>query len=79
MRLITKSNASPAGGAQMKTIVMPRWIRRPQMGVLKGRFCMTMLGNGVMPSLASSWITRAFDGDVSSLTARSYIYGSGRG
>lgn len=48
------------------------------MGVLKGRFCMTMLGNGVMPSLASSWITRAFDCDVSSLTPHSYIY-VGRG
>lgn len=44
----------------MNNTVTPKWMSRPQMGVLKGRFCMKSVGKGVMPSLASSWITRAF-------------------
>lgn len=43
----------------MKRIVTPKWMARPKMGVLNGRFCIIMLGNGVTPSLASSWIRRA--------------------
>lgn len=55
----TKLNASPAGGAQIKIIVTARWTNSATMGVRKGRFCMIMLGKGEMPSLPSSWITRA--------------------
>lgn len=55
----TKLKASPAGGAQMKIIVTVRWINSATMGVRKGRFCMTTLGRGAIPSLPSSWITRA--------------------
>lgn len=56
-----KLKASPAGGAQMKRIVTPRCSARAKIGVRKGRFDIRVLGKGVMPSLASSWITRAGD------------------
>lgn len=59
LKLTMKLKASPAGGAQMNSIVTPRWTANATMGVLKGRFCIMILGKGVMPSLASSWRTRA--------------------
>lgn len=55
----TKLNASPAGGAQIKMIVTQRCIASATAGVWNGLFCIIRPGNGVIPSLPSSCMTRA--------------------
>lgn len=61
-KLTTKLKASPAGGPQTKMTVTAKWVAKAKIGVRNGRFSMTILGNGVTLSLASSWITRAIEG-----------------